>query len=161
MWWTLLAAAVMMLGLVGVVIPVLPGLFIILGSAVGYGLVVGFGPLGLVVVSLHLVLVIASLVIGVLVPKREAERSGASKLSQLGGLVGAVLGFLFVPFVGVLVGALAGVVLVEYLSKGDWSAAWAATKGLARGFGKSALVDLGFAFMMLVAWSIWAFSVLV
>ena len=160
MWWTFLAAIVMVVGLVGVALPILPGLLIILASAVAYGFAVGFGPLGFAVIGLHVILVIVSIITGVLLPKKEAELSGASKMSQFGGLVGAVAGFFFIPVVGIIVGALAGVVLVEYLSKGDWSAAWAATKGVAKGFGKSALADFGFGLVMMAAWSVWAVTVL-
>ena len=44
--WTVLAAVLMVLGLGGVVIPVLPGLALIWAVALGYGLIVGFGTIG-------------------------------------------------------------------------------------------------------------------
>ena len=49
--------------------------------------------------------------------------------------------------------------VVEYLRNDDWGAAWAATKGTARGFGLSILIDLTLGLVFLLAWSVWAATV--
>jgi uncharacterized protein YqgC (DUF456 family) len=159
--WTMLAAVVMIVGLAGVVVPILPGLLLIWLAALGYGFAVGFGPIGVVVMAVLTALVLVSLVLGVVLPKREASGSGASKLAQLGGLAGAIVGFFIIPVVGIVVGALIGVIVVELASKGNWPEAWSATKAVARGFGKSALADLGIGMTMIAFWSIWAVTVVI
>ena len=74
------------------------------------------------------------------------------------GAVGAVIGFFVIPVVGLPIGALLGLLLGEYLDKGDVGVAWAATIELAKGFGLSALVQFGLGFLILLTWSAWALA---
>ncbi|MGI9594654.1 MAG: DUF456 family protein [Acidimicrobiales bacterium] len=158
--WSLLAAIVMVIGLCGVVIPVLPGLALIWGTALIYGFAVGYDTAGIAAMFLLTGLLVASIVKGVIVPRRTAAGSGASGWAQLGGVVGAILGFFLIPVIGVIVGALVGVLVVEFFIKGNWADAWTATKGLAKGFGISALIDFGLGLMMIGVWTAWAATIL-
>lgn len=158
-WWTVLAGAVMAVGLCGVVIPLLPGLALIWMTAIVHGLIVGFDALGIVVVVVLTALLAISVIKSVLVPKRMAAGSGASGWAQLGGLVGAIIGFFVIPLVGVLVGAVIGVLLAEVVVKGDWGDAWSATKGTAKGLGVSAVIDLGLGMVMIAAWAVRAATI--
>lgn len=146
----------MVIGLCGVVIPLLPGLALIWAVALGYGFIVGFGTIGVVVMAILTAALIASIIKGVLVPRKVAADSGASGRAQLGGLIGAVVGFFVIPVIGLIIGALVGVLAVEYLVKGDWDQAKVATVGTAKGFGLSVLIDLVIGFAMIVTWSLWA-----
>lgn len=158
--WSLVAVVLMLVGLCGVVIPVLPGLALIWGVALVYGFVVGFGAAGLAAMAVLTVLLGVSIVKSVVIPRRTAAESGASGWSQLGGVVGAVIGFFLIPIVGFIIGALVGVLAVEWLLKGDWDEAWTATKGLAKGFGISALIDFVLGLVMIAVWGAWAASVI-
>ncbi|MGB5757870.1 MAG: DUF456 domain-containing protein [Acidimicrobiales bacterium] len=159
--WSVLAAVVMVVGLCGVVIPVVPGLILIWITAAVYGVAVGFDTVGIAVMVLLSGLLVVSVIKGLVIPGRTAARSGASGLAQLAGVAGAVAGFFLIPVIGIVVGALVGVLATEYLVKGDWGEAWTATKGLAKGFGISALIDLGLGLMMITIWSVWAVTVVV
>jgi uncharacterized protein YqgC (DUF456 family) len=158
--WSIAAAVVMVVGLCGVVVPVVPGLLLMWATGLVYGFAVGWSGLGIGVMALMTVLVAISLALGVAVPRKTAAEAGASGWSQLGGLAGAVIGFFVIPVVGVIVGALVGVYLVELALKEDGAEAWTATKGMAKGFGISVLIDLTLGLVMLAAWSIWAATVL-
>lgn len=157
--WTILAAAVMVVGLCGVAIPVLPGLSLIWLTALAYGFAVGFDAAAIVIMFVLTVLLAISIIKGFIVPRRAAAGSGASGWAQLGGVVGAVVGFFLLPVVGIMVGALIGVLVVEFALKGDWGDAWTATKGLAKGFGVGVLIDLALGLMMIGAWASWAATV--
>ena len=157
--WTILAAVIMVVGLCGVVIPILPGLALIWGTALVYGLIVGFGAGGIAVMVVLTVLLAISMIKSVVVPRRAAQHAGASGWSQFGGLAGAIIGFFVIPVIGVIVGALAGVLLVEVSLKGNWGEAWTATLATAKGFGISALIDLGLGLVMIGTWSAWALTV--
>lgn len=159
--WTIVIAVVMVIGLAGVAIPVLPGLALVWAAALVYGFAVGFGWQGIGVMVLLSTLLVASVVKGVIVPKRAVERVGGSGWSQLGGLVGALIGLFTLPVIGVPVGALIGVMAVEYVNTQSLPDAWVATKGVAKGFGINALIDLGIGVAMIGAWSLWALSVVV
>lgn len=158
--WSLLAIVVMLVGLCGVIIPVLPGLALIWGVALAYGFIVGFGTPGIAAMVVLTVLLGISIIKGVMIPRRVAADSGASGWSQFGGLVGAIIGFFVIPIVGFIIGALVGVLLVEWLIKNSWDEAWTATKGLAKGFGISALIDLVLGLVMIGVWALWAASVI-
>jgi len=158
--WTIVVAVVMVVGLMGVLLPVLPGLLLIWAAAVFYGFMVGFGTLGWAVVGLLTVLTVAGAIKSVVIPRRAAVESGASGWAQLGALIGGVIGFFVIPVLGLILGALAGLLLVEYMLKGDWNEALVAVRGTAKGFGISVVIDLMLGIVMIVAWSVWAASVL-
>lgn len=157
--WTIVAAIIMVVGLCGVVIPILPGLALIWGTALVYGFVVGFGTGGIAVMVALTALLAVSIIKSVVVPRRAAQEAGASGWSQFGGLVGAIIGFFLIPVVGVIVGALVGVLLVEVSLKGHWGEAWTATVATAKGFGISALIDVVLGLIMIGTWSAWAVTV--
>ncbi len=157
--WTGAVAAVMSIGLLGVVLPFLPGLFLILSAAVAYGFLVGFSSIAIAVLIAMGILVVISIIKSFIIPSKAAAESGASGWSQLGAVVGGVVGFFIVPVFGLIIGALGGMVLTELALKGNWDEAWTATKGTAKGFGISALIDLGLGVIMIAAWSVWAASV--
>lgn len=159
--WTLAAGLVMVVGLVGVLVPVLPGLLVVWAAGLGYGLAVGFGWIGWTVLALMTAAVATSLVAGVLVPKRAADGAGVSGWSQVAAVAGALIGLFTIPLIGLPVGALAGVVAVEYGTKRNWPEAWRATRAVAVGFGLSALIDLALGTVMVAAWTVWALTVLV
>lgn len=157
--WTLVVGVLLVIGLCGVVLPVAPGLVLMWAAALFYGFAVGWSSIGVGVMVALSILVMAGIVTGVVVPQRAAAESGASGMAQLGGVIGAIVGFFVIPVFGVIVGALAGLLIVEYARNDDWALAWAATKGTARGFGLSILIDLALGMAMLVLWSIWALTV--
>lgn len=158
--WTIVVAVVMVLGLMGVVLPVLPGLVLIWAAALFYGLMVGFGAVGWSVVALLTALAVAGMIKTVVIPRRAAVESGASGWAQLGAVVGGVVGFFVIPVFGLILGALAGLLAVEYVLKGNWDEALAAVRGTAKGFGLSVVIDLILGMVMIVAWSVWAATVL-
>jgi len=141
-------------------VPVLPGLMLMWCAALVYGLLVGFGPGGVVVMVLLTMLVTLGVAAGVVLPQRAASSAGSSRRTQIGAVIGAVIGFFAVPVVGVLIGALVGVWLVAFRETRDPGVAWSTTVELAKGFGRSALAQFGIGFVMLLVWSTWALAVL-
>ncbi len=158
--WTIIAALVMAVGLAGVVVPVLPGILLLWVTALVYGFAVGFGPMGIIVMIVMTLGLALSFASSVIVPKQAADQYGASTLSQWVGLLGAIIGFFVIPVVGLPIGGLVGVLGAEYYQLGDFNAAWRATKGVARGFGKSALIDLAIGLVLVLAWAGWALTVI-
>ena len=156
---TVLVALVMVVGLAGTVVPLLPGLMLIWAAALVYGFGVGFGSVGVAVMVLLSLIVVISLVKSILVPRRAAEGHDVSRWSQLVALVGAVIGFFLVPVIGVFVGALVGLLLAEYVNHRDLATAWRATVAVTKGFGLSVVIDVGLAMTMIGLWLVWAFVV--
>ncbi len=149
----------LVVGLAGTVVPVLPGILLMWGAVVAYGFFVGFGPAGIVAVVLVTLLSAAAVALGFILPKRFADDSGASLASQLAAVLGGIIGFFVIPVIGIVVGALVGIALAEYMDKGDWALARTSTIAVAKGFGIGALAQIGFGFLILIVWSGWAATV--
>jgi uncharacterized protein len=142
----ILAILLIVLGLAGLVLPVLPGpLLLFLGLLVA-AWAEGFAYIGTgTLIALGIMAALASLadfVAGAL----GARRYGSSPRAMLGAALGAVVG-LFFGLPGLLLGPFAGALLGELTARRDLQAAsragWGATIGLALGI--AAKLALGFA----------------
>jgi len=156
---TAVVLVAMLVGLVGTLLPILPGILLMWFAALGYGFVVGFDAVAVAVLLAVTALTVAALIIGVVVPKRAAAESGAATSSQIAAAVGGIVGFFVIPIVGIIVGAVVGIGLAEWYDKRDWSAARTSTIAVARGIGVSALVQFGIGFVILLVWLPWAYAV--
>jgi uncharacterized protein YqgC (DUF456 family) len=110
-WW-LFAIVLMALGLIGTVIPIVPGTTVILAAAVIHRMVLGADrSLGMSALIAMLVLTLVTYAIDAAAGYVGAKRFGATKWGLIGGIVGAIIGLffgLFGLFVGPVIGAIAG-----------------------------------------------------
>jgi uncharacterized protein YqgC (DUF456 family) len=148
----------MVVGLVGTIVPVIPGLLLIAGAALGYGIVEGFGTTGTIAMAVVVALGIAGTVAGFVVPQRTAGTAGATRTSMLLGVVGAIVGFIVLPVVGTPIGGALGIYLGERIRTGAHEQAWRATVATLKGFGVGALVQLAAGLGMVLAWVAWAIT---
>jgi uncharacterized protein len=143
----------MLAGVVGTVIPLLPGIPLVYVAAVGSWYVLGWSAgtwVGLVVVT---VLAVVGMVATVVMPARRGAQAGMPRTSMLTGLAGAVIGFFVIPVVGVLVGGVAGIALAEQRRLGDTAAARRSTEAALRGFGVGVAVEAVTAITMVLVWA--------
>ena len=110
-WW-LFAIVVMALGLIGTVIPILPGTTIILAAAVIHRVVLGAGrSVGWSALVAMLLLTLLTYAIDAAAGYLGAKRFGATKWGLIGCAAGALAGLFFGLlglFVGPVIGAIAG-----------------------------------------------------
>ena len=135
-----LLALVIGLGLVGILVPVLPGSLLVLVAIAVWSWHTG-GPGAWGVLAVASVVLVAGGVAKYLLPGRRLTEAGipASTL-WLGALVG-VVGFFVVPVVGLLLGFALGVYLAELRRIGS-ARAWPSTVHALRAAGLSLLVEL-------------------
>jgi uncharacterized protein YqgC (DUF456 family) len=157
---TLLVGVAMVVGLAGTIVPVLPGIALLWAAGLAYGLIVGFGQVGIGVMVAFTLIVGISVAKSVLLPRRMASGNDVSIWSQLVAVVGAVVGFFVIPIVGIVLGALVGLFLAEWIKHRELGPAWVGTKAVAKAFGLSALIDVGLGLVMFALWSGWALTVL-
>lgn len=148
-------ALVMLLGLVGTIVPVMPGLAVIWVAAVVYGLIAGFGTVGGVAFTAMTALALVGTVAQFALPTRGGAVRGAPTTSLLAGLAGAVTGMVVIPVLGLPIGAVAGVWLAETARLRDARAAWQVTVGVLLGFGLAALVEFSIGTVMIACWVAW------
>lgn len=133
----LLGAAV---GVVGVILPVLPGTLLILGIVVGWAIAVDESA-GWVVLGIVVALLAVGTVVKYAVPGRHLKRSGVPTRSILIGAVLGVVGFFVIPVVGLPIGFVLGVFLAEARRVGA-SMARSTTITAVTAVGLSVLIEL-------------------
>lgn len=148
-------ALVMAGGLIGVLVPFVPGLPVIWGAALFYGWVEGFGTVGWVAMVLITGLLVAGSVAKLVIPQRAASAGGALRSSILVAAVAGLVGFFVIPVVGLPLGAVAALYAMEYRRTGDGARAWRSTKAAIVGFGIGVLVELGAGMLMIASWAGW------
>ena len=152
----LVVAAVMVIGLVGTLLPVLPGLALILGAGVVYGVVGGFGGTGVAAMAAMTVLFAVGTAASFLLPHRAGVLGGVGRTSLRLGVVLGIVGLFVIPGFGLPIGAVLGVLLGEQRRLGEWGPAWATTRRVVVGFGLGALAEIVAGLAMIAAWVIWA-----
>jgi uncharacterized protein len=150
----LLAGLAVVVGLVGIVVPVLPGTLLVLAAVLVWALVTGTGEGWAYALAATGVLVVGN-VVKYVVPGRRLRASGVpTRAVVAGGLLG-IVGFFVVPVVGLFLGFVLGVYLVE-LSRVGVRDATPTTIAALKAVGLSILVELAAA---LLATSVWAAGV--
>ena len=153
-----LALVVMLVGLLGVVVPVMPGLLFVWLAAVGTLRWQGADLVGWLVAGVLTVLFGLGTAATVYLPARTGRRGGLTAGTLAAVLLGALIGFLVIPVAGLLLGAVAGLYLGERRRLGGHQQAWASTVGVVRAYGVGVLVELVIGLTMI---GIWIVTVLV
>ena len=147
---TVLLGLVMLVGLAGVVVPLLPGTALILAAGIAWAvLVVDSGSTRWVVVGVMGLLFLAGLVLKYALPGRHLA-GRLPRRTLLLGAGGAVLGFFLLPPLGLLIGGVLGVYLAE--AQRDRVGAWASTVQVLKAIGLGVLAELSAGVLMVAAW---------
>ncbi len=151
----ILVQIAIVIGIVGLLIPVFPGLLITWAAILVYGLVTGFSwwSAGLFAV-ISLVGVAASLADNILMAGG-ARTSGASWSSILLALGAGIIGTLLLPPFGGLVAAPLAVLLLEYYRRRDWDKSQAALTGMIKGYGVAFVLRVLGGLLMMILWWAW------
>jgi hypothetical protein len=151
---TLLCGVALIVGILGVIVPVLPGLILCWAGVLAWALFADRGAGKWVVLAIATVIALGGAVVKYAWPGRNLKRTGVPNGSLVvGGLLGLV-GFFVIPVVGLIVGFVLGVWLAERVRLGDSRLAWPSTKHALKAAGLAMLIELaaglGVAFVWLV-----------
>ncbi|ADG75428.1 protein of unknown function DUF456 [Cellulomonas flavigena DSM 20109] len=147
----LLVTLLVVVGLVGVVVQVLPGAFLVGGAVAVWGGLQGTGA-GWVVTVLAVLLTVAGQVVKYLVAGRHLQRSGVRNSTLVWGGVAGIVGFFVVPVVGLPLFFVGAVLLVEWLRARELRPAWQATVRALQATGLTILVELAAAMLVVGVW---------
>jgi len=150
-----LTGAVMAVGLIGTLIPLVPGLPLIWGAGLVFGIVEGFSVLGWIAFTLMTALLVAGTIAKIVLPHRRLRGRGVPTSTLVAGAILGVIGFFVIPIVGLLIGAVGGVLLAERSRSRDWTSAWASTKQVIIGYGIGAVVEVAAGAGMVACWVTW------
>jgi uncharacterized protein YqgC (DUF456 family) len=135
-----LVALAIAVGVVGVVVPVLPGTLLVLGAILVWTVNVG-GTTAWTVFAVAATCLVLGSVVKYAVPGRRLKEAGVpGSTLALGGVLG-IVGFFVIPVVGLVVGFVLGVYLAE-LNRVGRTAAWPATTHALKAVGLSMLIEL-------------------
>jgi uncharacterized protein len=138
---TLLAGALVVLGLVGIVVPVLPGSLLVAAGVLVWALGTGT-PLAWAALAVVVVLLVAGQVLSYGLAGRTLVVAGIPQRSLvLAGLAGLV-GFFALPVLGLPLGVVVGLYLAERARLGQGEAAWRSTVVGLRAVGVAIVVEL-------------------
>ncbi|MFO0009437.1 MAG: DUF456 domain-containing protein [Betaproteobacteria bacterium] len=114
----ILAVLMMIVGVVGTVLPALPGVMLVYGGIVLAAYAEGFTRISGLTVAVLGALALVAFVIDYVASAAAAKKAGASKLGLAGAALGTVLG-IFTGFIGLLFMPLVGAAIGEYLAQRD------------------------------------------
>jgi uncharacterized protein YqgC (DUF456 family) len=145
-----LVALAILVGLVGVIVPILPGLVLVLAAILVWAISEG-SPTGWTVFAVAALLIVAGSVVKYVVPNRRLKTTGIPSSTTWFGVAVGVVGFFVIPVIGLLIGFVLGVYLAEYRRVGG-AAAWPSTKEALRAVGVSILIELAAGVLAALVW---------
>lgn len=150
-----LVLIVMLVGLAGTILPIVPDLILIWLAALVYGLVWGFGGSGPWLFAFITLLMLFGYGLNLLITHLGAAQTGASWQALSASLALATAGFFVIPIIGALIGAVAGVFLVEYSRRKNARQAWRVTTGALFGFAIGFGLQITMGVLMILVWAAW------
>ena len=138
---TLVAGIMILAGIVGVVVPVLPALPLVWGGVVIWALG-RHDAAGWATLVVATVIAVAGLIVKYLLPGRRLRASGVPTSSLLAGGILGVVGFFVVPVIGAVLGFVLGVYLAERVRLGGSGRAWPSTRSALAAVGWSMAIEL-------------------
>ncbi|WP_138499504.1 DUF456 domain-containing protein [Nostoc sp. PA-18-2419] len=138
-YWLLVA--VMIVGIIGAVVPAIPGASLILIAIIIWGIVSSSFAAIKIPLIVTIIVLLLSISVDFLASYIGARQAGASKWGQIGAIVGLLLGFFGLlptlpfggPLLGILVGPLLGAIIGEYLYRRELGLAVKAGIGIVVG----------------------------
>lgn len=158
-----IAVLFILLGLAGVIIPLLPGSLLIWLTVALYALAERANGLTAIDPVTFVVVTLIALITGLSdfwLPLLGAKVSGSSKRALLFGVIGSIIGTFVLPLLGSIAGYAIGILLGEYQKYGDWEKALRAGAGGLAGWGIATLLQLGGGLLILIifVWQVIAFQ---
>lgn len=147
-----LCGLAVVVGIVGVIVPVLPGLLLCWAGVVVWALFGGAGWGRWLVLAIVTVIALTGTAAKYAFPGQRLKQSGVPNFSLfLGGVLG-IVGFFVVPVVGLPLGFVLGIFLAEWMRQHAAGPAWRATRQALKAVGLAMLIELAAALIIAVAW---------
>lgn len=135
-----LVGLAILVGLLGIVLPVLPGLFLEVAAVVLWAFVEGGGRAWSIAVVVVVIAVVGS-VVKYLIPGRRLKEAGIPRSTMLLAGVLAIVGFFVIPVIGAPIGFILGTYLAERNRLGS-ALAWPSTSSSLQAVGLAIGIEL-------------------
>ena len=148
MIWTILSAILVLLGIVGTIVPFLPGAPVALAGLLLYGYITDFAGFSGWAVAVFIVLTLFTFFIDVFGPAFGATARRASRYASVGAVLGAILGIFVLGPAGIILGPLLGAFIAELVVSKNLETAIKVTRSVFIAFVVGTAVKLGIVFAM-------------
>lgn len=143
-------AVLLLVGLAGIIVPIIPGLLLLLGGLLLWAIDIGSAT-GWTVFAIAVLFLVGGQVIKYVVPGRRLKEAGVPRSTMVfGGLLG-IVGFFVIPVVGLFVGFIVGVYAAERRRLGATDAG-PATRHALKAVGLSILIELAASLLAVTTW---------
>jgi uncharacterized protein YqgC (DUF456 family) len=146
-----LVALAIAVGIIGIVVPLLPGTLLVFG-AIAVWAVVENNVTGWVTLGVVTALLAVATLIKYLWPMRRMRAADVRTVSLVAGAALGIIGFFVIPVLGLVIGFVLGVYLAELANRRDQRLAWTSTKHAVKGVALSVGVELCGALAATVVW---------
>lgn len=148
-----LACLFMLIGIIGTIIPIIPGMLLVWVSVLAYALAeraVGTAAIDLAAFVIITVIALVTGLADLWLPLLGARVNKTSKRAMMMGLIGGIIGTLIAPLIGTLIGYAVGILLGEFHKVRDLRLAFrASVNGLAH-WGIGTAIQLGGAILIFI-----------
>lgn len=153
----LLVGLAIAIGLVGVVVPLLPGGLLVLAAITVWALFEQ-NATGWVALGICAALIVTAAVVKYVWPAKRMRAADVGTPILVFGAICGIVGFFVIPVIGLVIGFVGGVFVGELIKRRDLTRAWAATVFAVKGV----LLSMGVEFTgALLAAAVWAGAVLI
>lgn len=147
----MISALIMAVGIIGIVVPVLPGLLLV-WTGVFLWAINETSAAGWSVLGAATVLAAAGVLLQFLIPGQRMRRAGVATSTLIVGVVVAIGLGIVIPVVGALVGFPLGIYAVQRIRKHDHRKAWESTVHALKAVGLNILIELSTALIIIALW---------
>ena len=138
---------------VGIILPILPGTLLAAAALLVWAILTG-GAVAWSAFAIAAVLLGLGQVLKFLLPHKSMTAAGVPGRSILVGWAAGIVGFFVIPFVGLPVGFVAGVLVAEQLRLGQWRSAWDSTWVAMKATGFGIMIELAALMLAASCWGV-------
>lgn len=151
-------AGVIVIGIIGTVVPLLPGLALVWVACLAWGLFTSFGTAGIVAMTTITVLLAVGVYLSFRIPQKSAAAQGLSIRGTILGLALAIGVGIVIPVIGIPVGFVLGVWIVRIAETGNARAAFDSALATTAALLRASAAQFGIGIAMGTVWLLWALS---
>lgn len=149
---TVIVGIVILIGVIGAVVQIWPSAPVVGGAILVWSWMTGTRAAWIIFAIVAVVLILGT-VLKYVIPARGMNKAGIPQSTLVWGAVGGVGWFIGLPL-GLVLGMVAAIFLVEYLRSRDTASAWTATLQALKAFGWTIVIELIAALTSATVWGV-------
>lgn len=153
---TVVAGLLLIVGVLGTIIPILPGSLLVIGTLLVWAWVLG-SAVSWTTGIIGIVLTVIGLSSSAILTGRKMRREQIPNGPVIFGVVIGVIGMFLVPVVGLFLGFALGLLVAEYVRRRDLAAAWRSSVEALKSLGLGMLLEFAFASLAVFAFAVGTF----